>query len=88
MSASESRNSGQKRRIKTRLFGGHSSKPCCFCRRILTMSTATLEHVIPLSHGGSWKPENLRLSCESCNNERGSGNFKEFRDRKRGGAPI
>lgn len=78
------RSSTQKRRIKERLFGGRAYAPCCFCRRQLQMSTATLEHVIPWSHGGGWEQENLRLSCEACNYERGTEDFSTFQKRKRG----
>ncbi len=84
MSADHGRNSHQKRRLKEKLFGGRRCAPCCFCRRELTMSSSTLEHVIPLSHGGGWDKENLRLSCGSCNNERGNEDFAKFRDKKRG----
>lgn len=32
----------------------------------------TLEHIIPLVHGGTWELCNLALACYGCNNERGS----------------
>lgn len=83
VSENQGRNSHQKRRIKTLLFGGRPSRPCCFCRALLTPSTATLEHVVPLVHGGGWNKDNLRLSCESCNSERGSEDFETFQRRKR-----
>ena len=68
-----SRSSHQKRRIKLRLLH-NGSRPCCFCRRVLTLHTATIEHVIPLSLGGGWK---------ISNQERGVQDFDEFRRAKR-----
>jgi 5-methylcytosine-specific restriction endonuclease McrA len=41
--------------------------------------SATLEHVRPLSEGGSWQLDNLRLSCKSCNQERKTIPFDEWR---------
>jgi 5-methylcytosine-specific restriction endonuclease McrA len=32
----------------------------------------TLEHLVPLSLGGTHEPSNLALACFQCNNERGS----------------
>ncbi len=77
------RSSQQKRKLKTRLFGGRLEASCCFCRKKLQMENATLEHVVPISFGGSWAIENLRLSCGICNSERGIEDFEEFRKKKR-----
>lgn len=33
---------------------------------------ATLDHIIPVSHGGSNDPENLRLAHMGCNRSRGN----------------
>lgn len=80
---SSSRNSGEKRAWKAKLFGSRETKPCCFCRRTLYFSSATLEHVRPKSAGGKWGLDNLRLSCYDCNHERGSQDFDEFQHFKR-----
>ena len=32
----------------------------------------TIEHIVPLSHGGSYDLYNLALACFGCNNTRGS----------------
>jgi 5-methylcytosine-specific restriction endonuclease McrA len=79
MSARNSRNSKQKKKIKIKLFGGRREKPCCFCGRILSMNEATLEHVIPLSAGGGWDVDNIRISCESCNRDRGTEEFTSYK---------
>lgn len=83
MSKNKGRSSHQKRALKRRLFGGRESRPCCFCRRVLTFALATLEHVIPLSKNGGWNLENIRLSCGVCNHERAAEDFDEFRKKKR-----
>jgi len=37
---------------------------------VCSTPAATIEHVIPLSEGGSNLPENTQASCWECNNER------------------
>ncbi len=51
---------------------------CIFCNRALTVaedgtvtSRATIEHIVPRSHGGDDAIENLALACVGCNNEKG-----------------
>lgn len=78
MSSNKGRNSHQKRELKDKLFRGKASKPCCFCKQTVSKYTATLEHVIPLSDGGGWNIENLRVSCKDCNQKRGNINFVDF----------
>lgn len=77
------RGSDQRRRLKRKLFCGRMLARCCFCRRVLTFGTATIEHVIPLSAGGSWSISNLKLSCSPCNQERGDEQFEVFMSKRR-----
>lgn len=79
MSENHGRNSTQKRLLKAKLFGSRDTARCVFCRSILSFGTATLEHKIPLSHGGGWDLSNLALSCYDCNQERGNLDFETFR---------
>jgi 5-methylcytosine-specific restriction endonuclease McrA len=45
---------------------------CIYCECALTSQNATLDHVLPISRGGSVSdPANLVASCFSCNNEKG-----------------
>lgn len=44
---------------------------CHWCGSTLTMATATTEHLVPLSKGGTNEVKNLALACEKCNHERG-----------------
>lgn len=78
-SNSNGRNSTQKLGLKQQLFAGRSTSKCCFCRRILTINIATLEHVIPISKGGQWHINNLKLSCQNCNNKRANRDFEEYK---------
>ena len=78
MSKSKSCNSHRKRELKRRLFRGRQQASCCFCNRVLGQRVATLEHVLPLSEGGSWHISNLRISCKACNQERGVLEFGDF----------
>lgn len=32
----------------------------------------TMDHVVPLAHGGTNKSDNIKLACRPCNIERGS----------------
>lgn len=63
---------------RRQLFGGRATVPCCFCRKTLIPATATIEHVRPISRGGSNDLSNLRLSCSPCNYDRGVRDFDEF----------
>ncbi len=60
-----------RKNLKQRLL--QQNPLCCWCKQLLTEQTATFEHLLPLSVGGTWKVSNLALACKTCNNERGSG---------------
>ena len=47
-------------------------KTCHWCGCQLTLETATLEHIYPLSKGGLDNPNNYTLACEPCNTNRGN----------------
>lgn len=83
MSENHGRSSTVKRKLKARLFGGKQTAKCCFCHRPLTMATATLEHIVPLEAGVNWHITNLRISCDQCNQERGTQDFGQFREKVR-----
>lgn len=53
--------------------GSRDGWKCCYCDRALGLTTATLEHVVPRSLGGTNALDNLKLACESCNRARGNG---------------
>lgn len=43
---------------------------CVYCRKSLTKTTVTIDHVIPLSKRGSNWPANLVPACSSCNKQK------------------
>lgn len=55
---------------KAALLAGKTSFACCYCRKDFPFAQATLEHIVPLSHGGSWHHDNLALACLYCNMRR------------------
>ena len=40
---------------------------CAYCNTSLDISTATMDHVIPLSRGGKHMPSNVVPACLACN---------------------
>lgn len=53
---------------------------CSYCQEPLTTETATLDHVEPVSRGGSkYANKNLVLACEVCNVAKDSMSAEEFR---------
>ena len=45
---------------------------CQYCGTKLTKSTATLDHVLPISHGGKTNWENSTTACSPCNGRKGN----------------
>jgi 5-methylcytosine-specific restriction endonuclease McrA len=48
----------------------HGVVPCWLCGEPVALEDATLEHIRPLSEGGSSHIENLAISHGACNNAR------------------
>lgn len=46
--------------------------PCFVCGRHVPIQYATLEHIVPISLGGSDDMNNLAISHDKCNNKRGA----------------
>jgi hypothetical protein len=42
---------------------------CYYCRREMHLGMSTLEHITPLSLGGTNDPENLAIACVKCNRQ-------------------
>lgn len=47
---------------------------CSICNKWMPRHQATLDHILPLSRGGTDHPTNLRLAHRSCNSARGATN--------------
>jgi hypothetical protein len=52
---------------------------CGYCQRPLTLKEATIDHVIPQSHGGQTVWENVVTCCRSCNTRKGGKTPTEAR---------
>jgi 5-methylcytosine-specific restriction endonuclease McrA len=48
----------------------HGKVPCWVCGEHVLPEAATLEHIQPLSEGGSSHQENLAISHDHCNHQR------------------
>jgi 5-methylcytosine-specific restriction endonuclease McrA len=59
---------------------------CLYCGRLMILAekseyaeqfdfTVTIDHITPISMGGTEDPENLAVVCYQCNQERGDGSF-------------
>lgn len=61
---------------RLRLFGKNT---CCFCNKIkLEQNDQTLEHMVPISKGGTNSNYNLFFSCKDCNARKWSKNWKKW----------
>jgi len=58
-------------------------KKCMYCSTELTHENATIDHIIPISNGGSNAQVNLIVCCRDCNSERGDTNFYQYLKTKR-----
>lgn len=68
---SKKRQRRRTRSIRQVLLAGRTIIRCRWCKSLLTRETATVDHVIPISHGGRTTKENCVLACKECNNKRG-----------------
>jgi 5-methylcytosine-specific restriction endonuclease McrA len=58
-------------KLKSQLFSDKVFAPCCYCKVVFWMSDLTIEHLTPLSFGGSNDPSNIALACAPCNHAKG-----------------
>jgi 5-methylcytosine-specific restriction endonuclease McrA len=53
---------------------------CRYCRKRLRAKDATVDHIVPLSHGGRrFQKENLAPACRACNQRKADQDAKAFR---------
>jgi 5-methylcytosine-specific restriction endonuclease McrA len=60
-----------KRNVKRATFRD-CGRRCVYCATGLGLDLATLDHVYPLSRGGTHDPGNLVAACQRCNQLKGS----------------
>lgn len=58
-----------KRRNMFATLSARDGTGCLYCAVTLTVDTATIEHVLSVTHGGPTHPANLALACQPCNRE-------------------
>lgn len=67
---------GRSRPTKKALW--HRDLGCCqYCQKKVTIGSATIDHVIPKSRGGTHTWDNLVIACTKCNSKKGSDLLKE-----------
>lgn len=65
---------------KAHLYGQQKGK-CNGCGVKFPARNMTVDHVKPFSQGGSDKPSNLQLLCNSCNSMKGNGTQAQLKKR-------
>ncbi len=80
----------RRRALKMQAVGSHTQKEideilqrqknkCADCKRKFTRKRpATLDHVTPISKGGSESADNLRWICKSCNSQKSAKSPEEW----------
>lgn len=51
---------------------------CQYCGEVLNNSSATIDHVYPVSRGGKHKWKNVVIACMNCNNSKGDRTPEEL----------
>lgn len=69
---SKANSSKLRRRVEMRRMLLTHDPHCWFCGKRLDDVTATLDHFVPLSRGGTDEPSNYRLACAVCNHTKDS----------------
>lgn len=63
--------------VKRRIWESQNEK-CAYCGQRRGLGCMTIDHVIPLSKGGTNDEENLRCACKRCNKFKDSMMPMEF----------
>lgn len=58
------------RRINLEKLLERDNYKCVYCQKDINMETVTIDHIIPLSRGGSNDLTNLACSCKICNEDK------------------
>ena len=54
---------------------------CNGCKRKYELKDMHMDHIKPISEGGSDKPRNLQLLCGNCNSTKNNGTMKQLEER-------
>ena len=66
------RGSGRRRDIQRAYIIQRDKSTCYLCGEVCSPAEIHLDHVVPLSRGGSHDESNLRVSCAPCNLSKGA----------------
>lgn len=70
---------GVRTRVKLKWYTlGHKRCAYCCCQLVYQngqKNSATVEHIIPKSQGGTYNIKNCLMACKLCNNTRGNTDF-------------
>lgn len=58
-------------KIKKQIAQKRAIVSCCYCKKVFLLDDLTVEHIIPLSWGGTNDSSNVDLACKPCNQQRG-----------------
>ena len=68
-----------RRALKKHLDRLYAKHPYChYCEIRVDHDTRSVDHVIPLSRGGSNKQDNVVLACQKCNGEKADMTADEY----------
>ena len=71
-------------KIREAGVNGEDPPRCAICRRKLKIRRdITLDHIVPVAHGGPDSMENLQLACGSCNGAKGTDDVMTMLNRLR-----
>lgn len=70
-SRARNRETGRKRDNLIRSLIERDGPQCLFCPTELTVETATIEHIVPVTGGGTEHINNKALACDDCNKAAG-----------------
>lgn len=65
---------------KKHLYAAQKGK-CNGCGAKFPLRNMTVDHIRPLSRGGSDRPSNLQLLCGACNSAKGDGTQSQLKKR-------
>ena len=77
------RSKHKSQQFKDAAFKGRATVKCHWCRRKLTRSQATTDHVRPLSGGGHDRKGNYVISCGKCNSKKAAKSAGEHAEHLR-----
>lgn len=55
---------------------------CKYCGEKLNLKTHTIDHILPVAHGGTEHPDNLVMCCAGCNRRAKDNKFDSFESKQ------